>query len=238
MVDFVREHFLGTRLEFCNQYANPIANGQAADSTKADVRLMKRRAHVLHHKLQVGAPLRTDSAAAPEISCGGGLRGLCALTPALLSHTSPTPTRALCSAGTPACSPRTCRPRQRQCSMSASHHCRSSCTPPTCAISTPATAACRQVGPSLLPADHHTHLLWITKAGWALGSSPLGSSPLCSLPALLGAVTDRATDCCCCCSVAPIDAHVNGRPASYRRAVQGVPVHAASLEPPACATRR
>jgi len=52
MVDFVREHFLGTRTEFCNQYVNPIANGQAADSTKADVRLMKRRAHVLHNKLQ------------------------------------------------------------------------------------------------------------------------------------------------------------------------------------------
>ncbi len=58
MVDFVREHFLGTRLEFCNQYSNPIANGQASDSTKADVRLMKRRAHVLHNKVQVRTPSR------------------------------------------------------------------------------------------------------------------------------------------------------------------------------------
>lgn len=56
MVDFVREHFLGTRLEFCNQYANPIANGQASDSTRADICLMKRRAHVLHNKVQASGP--------------------------------------------------------------------------------------------------------------------------------------------------------------------------------------
>lgn len=51
MVNFVRPHLLGTRVEFMNRFSNPITNGQHLDSTSADVQLMKRRAHVLHQML-------------------------------------------------------------------------------------------------------------------------------------------------------------------------------------------
>ena len=51
MVDFVKPKLLGSRKEFSNRFVNPITNGQCADSTDADVRIMKRRAHVLHEKL-------------------------------------------------------------------------------------------------------------------------------------------------------------------------------------------
>ncbi|XP_057378575.2 transcriptional regulator ATRX-like [Daphnia carinata] len=52
MVQFVKPNLLGTVAEFKNRFANPIKNGQAADSTDDDVKLMKRRAHVLHKMLQ------------------------------------------------------------------------------------------------------------------------------------------------------------------------------------------
>jgi len=51
MLSFVKPSLLGTRKEFCNRFVNPITNGQHLDSTPADVRLMKRRAHVLHEML-------------------------------------------------------------------------------------------------------------------------------------------------------------------------------------------
>ena len=51
MVSFVKPNLLGTRREFGNRFINPITNGQHADSTPRDVKLMKRRAHVLHEML-------------------------------------------------------------------------------------------------------------------------------------------------------------------------------------------
>ena len=60
MVQLVKPNLLGTKHEFANRFANPINNGQCADSTEEDVRLMKMRAHVLH-KLIEGCVQRLDS---------------------------------------------------------------------------------------------------------------------------------------------------------------------------------
>ena len=51
MVDFVKPNLLGTATEFNNRFAAPITNGQYEDSTPIDVKLMKKRAHVLHEML-------------------------------------------------------------------------------------------------------------------------------------------------------------------------------------------
>ena len=59
MVSFVKPNLLGTRKEFMNRFVNPINNGQHRDSTEADVRLMKKRAHVLHSVLD-GCVQRKD----------------------------------------------------------------------------------------------------------------------------------------------------------------------------------
>jgi len=52
MVQFVKPNLLGTRNEFLNRFVNPITNGQFDDSTAYDVKLMKKRAHVLHKMLE------------------------------------------------------------------------------------------------------------------------------------------------------------------------------------------
>lgn len=52
MVDFVRPNFLGSKIEFSNMFDRPIINGQCADSTPQDVKLMRYRAHVLHNLLE------------------------------------------------------------------------------------------------------------------------------------------------------------------------------------------
>src|SRR6218665_3168852 len=51
MVTFVKPKLLGTRKEFSNRFVNPITNGQCSDSTPYDVKIMKRRAHILHETL-------------------------------------------------------------------------------------------------------------------------------------------------------------------------------------------
>lgn len=59
MVQFVKPNLLGTKKEFTNRFENPITNGQFDDSTEYDVRLMKKRAHVLHKMLE-GSVQRLD----------------------------------------------------------------------------------------------------------------------------------------------------------------------------------
>lgn len=52
MVDFIRPNLLGSIKEFTNRFINPITNGQYSDSTAQDVRVMKKRSHVLHRMLE------------------------------------------------------------------------------------------------------------------------------------------------------------------------------------------
>ncbi|KAI4871343.1 hypothetical protein NFI96_026868 [Prochilodus magdalenae] len=59
MVNYVKENLLGSLREFRNRFINPIQNGQCADSTPADVRLMKKRVHILH-ELLAGCVQRRD----------------------------------------------------------------------------------------------------------------------------------------------------------------------------------
>ncbi|XP_029376110.1 transcriptional regulator ATRX-like [Echeneis naucrates] len=59
MVNFIKTNLLGSLSEFRNRFINPIQNGQCADSTPKDVRIMKRRAHVLHAML-AGCVQRRD----------------------------------------------------------------------------------------------------------------------------------------------------------------------------------
>uniref|UniRef100_A0AAQ4NXQ7 DNA helicase n=1 Tax=Gasterosteus aculeatus aculeatus TaxID=481459 RepID=A0AAQ4NXQ7_GASAC len=59
MVNFIKRNLLGSLGEFRNRFINPIQNGQCADSTSKDVRIMKKRAHVLHAML-VGCVQRRD----------------------------------------------------------------------------------------------------------------------------------------------------------------------------------
>jgi len=58
MVQFVKPNLLGTRKEFQNRFMNPISNGQFEDSTAYDVKIMKRRAHVLHKMLEGSVQVR------------------------------------------------------------------------------------------------------------------------------------------------------------------------------------
>lgn len=52
MASFVKPNLLGTSKEFSNSFIRPIQNGQCADSTLMDVKIMKRRCHVLHKMLE------------------------------------------------------------------------------------------------------------------------------------------------------------------------------------------
>ncbi|XP_053329414.1 transcriptional regulator ATRX [Spea bombifrons] len=59
MVNFIKENLLGSVKEFRNRFINPIQNGQCADSTMVDVRVMKKRAHILYEML-AGCVQRRD----------------------------------------------------------------------------------------------------------------------------------------------------------------------------------
>ncbi|KAK6480455.1 mRNAional regulator ATRX-like [Huso huso] len=59
MVNFIKENLLGSVKEFRNRFINPIQNGQCADSTMQDVRVMKKRAHILYEML-AGCVQRKD----------------------------------------------------------------------------------------------------------------------------------------------------------------------------------
>ncbi|KAM9788539.1 LOW QUALITY PROTEIN: transcriptional regulator ATRX-like [Neosynchiropus ocellatus] len=59
MVSFIKRNLLGSLKEFRNRFINPIQNGQCADSTPRDVRVMKKRAHVLYSMLS-GCVQRKD----------------------------------------------------------------------------------------------------------------------------------------------------------------------------------
>jgi transcriptional regulator ATRX len=59
MVNFVKPNLLGSLKEFTNRFVSPIKNGQWKDSSERDVKIMKRRAHVLHCKLE-GCVQRLD----------------------------------------------------------------------------------------------------------------------------------------------------------------------------------
>ncbi|KAJ4777566.1 DNA repair and recombination protein RAD54 [Rhynchospora pubera] len=52
MVDFVREGYLGSSHEFRNRFQNPIENGQHANSTADDVKVMNQRSHILYEQLK------------------------------------------------------------------------------------------------------------------------------------------------------------------------------------------
>ncbi|CAH0550276.1 unnamed protein product [Brassicogethes aeneus] len=52
MVEFVKPSLLGTIKEFRTNFINPIYNGQFDDSTLYDIRLMKKRTHVLSQLLK------------------------------------------------------------------------------------------------------------------------------------------------------------------------------------------
>lgn len=58
MVSFIKKNLLGSLREFRNRFINPIQNGQCADSTPKDVRIMKKRAHVLHAMLSRSVQVR------------------------------------------------------------------------------------------------------------------------------------------------------------------------------------
>lgn len=52
MVHFVKPYLLGSYKEFTNRFANPIRNGQHKNSNTYDIKLMKKRSHVLHKLLK------------------------------------------------------------------------------------------------------------------------------------------------------------------------------------------
>lgn len=52
MINFVKPGLLGGFKEFQTRFIIPIQNGQMIDSDDKDVRVMRKRCHVLHSKLK------------------------------------------------------------------------------------------------------------------------------------------------------------------------------------------
>lgn len=65
MVQFVKPNLLGKYTEYMNRFVNPITNGQYNDSTDLDIKIMKRRSHVLHNMLEGCVQRRDYSVLAP-----------------------------------------------------------------------------------------------------------------------------------------------------------------------------
>uniref|UniRef100_A0A336K786 CSON004121 protein n=1 Tax=Culicoides sonorensis TaxID=179676 RepID=A0A336K786_CULSO len=65
MVQFVKPNLLGKYTEYLNRFVNPITNGQYNDSTELDIKIMKRRSHVLHKMLEGCVQRRDYSVLAP-----------------------------------------------------------------------------------------------------------------------------------------------------------------------------
>lgn len=61
MVQFVKPGLLGTKAEFSKRFVAPLRKGLAADSTPIDVRVMKRRALILHKLLERKEDLFSNS---------------------------------------------------------------------------------------------------------------------------------------------------------------------------------
>lgn len=67
MIQFIKPNLLGTYKEYLNRFVNPITNGQYADSTQYDMRLMKHRSHILHKLLEGCIQRRDYSVLAPYL---------------------------------------------------------------------------------------------------------------------------------------------------------------------------
>lgn len=59
MMQFVKPNFLGNRKEFTNRFVNPIKEGQHKESNAMQVRIMKKRACVLHKMLEPSVQVHT-----------------------------------------------------------------------------------------------------------------------------------------------------------------------------------
>lgn len=60
MVHFVKPNLLGTLKEFQTNFINPIKNGQYFNSLPRDIKLMKKRTHVLHKILSKTVQVRKN----------------------------------------------------------------------------------------------------------------------------------------------------------------------------------
>ena len=67
MCDFIKPKLLGTKKEFTNRFVGPINQGQYEHSSELDVRIMKKRVHVLHKLLDACVQRMDYSVLAPYL---------------------------------------------------------------------------------------------------------------------------------------------------------------------------